>query len=410
MKKSHIFILSLCALLGVRLLITVVTPVFEPSEARYAAISANMARTGNWFVPSFTHEGVYQPFAGKPPLVFQASAACCKVFGVNGFAVRLAPLLSFILLLFIVYRTVLLASHRTSALLATCLCATSPALYATAGFCLTDAPLVCCVSGALLIYWRLAALEKRMARLSATLAISALLGAGMLVKGPVALALFGLPALADAIVNRRWKNLLSVDWVWGALLFLLITAPYFWAVEVHQPGFLRYFFINENLMRFLVKDYGDKYGAGRETFRGMAAIWVLVVTLPWSLAAVFRRPSDWLRARPLKSFLPLAIAVITLFWCLTSRVPLSYLLPATPLFAAYLATDGIRAGICRKKLLRLVPWAAALSCIALAAVLAEVRLFTPKKMPGRSAPPKVSDHYFSYEFYHGPWGKGAPER
>ena len=73
--KSHLFILLLCALLGARLLIMATTPVFEPSEARYAAISANMARTGDWFVPSFTYEGVYQPFAGKPPLVFQAAAA-----------------------------------------------------------------------------------------------------------------------------------------------------------------------------------------------------------------------------------------------------------------------------------------------------------------------------------------------
>ena len=61
LMKSHLFILLLCALLGARLLIMATTPVFEPSEARYAAISANMARTGDWFVPSFTYEGVYPP-------------------------------------------------------------------------------------------------------------------------------------------------------------------------------------------------------------------------------------------------------------------------------------------------------------------------------------------------------------
>ena len=53
-------------------------PVFEPSEARYAAISANMARTGDWFVPSFTCKDACQPFAGKPPFAFQASALSCK--------------------------------------------------------------------------------------------------------------------------------------------------------------------------------------------------------------------------------------------------------------------------------------------------------------------------------------------
>ena len=163
-------------------------------------------------------------------------------------------------------------------------------------------------------------------------------------------------------------------------------------------------------MRFLVRDYGDKYGAGRETFRGMAAIWALVVTLPWSLFLVFRRPSDWRRTRPFGSFLLLSVIVITLFWCLTSRVPIAYLLPVVPLFAAYLSTEGGKLGISRHAMLRFMPWAAAVAVLVLSAVIAAVWICNPKKMPGRSAEPKVSDHYFSYEFYHEPWGKGAPKR
>ena len=408
--RSHRIILSLSILLGIRLLIMATTPVFEPSEARYAAISANMARTGDWFAPSFTYEGTYQRFAGKPPLVFQAAAACCRVLGVNELAVRLVPFLSFLLLLVIVYYAVSIGASSRGALLATGLCATSVALYATVGFCMTDSSLVCCVAGALLLYWRLEGMEGRKPRLFTSLAICALLGVGTLVKGPVALALFGLPVLSDAVINRRWKPLLSADWIWGAVLFLFITVPYFWAVETHQPGFLRYFFINENVMRFLVRDYGDKYGAGRETFRGMAAIWALVVTLPWSLFMIFRRPSDWRRAKPFGSFLLLSAIVITLFWCLTSRVPIAYLLPVVPLFAAYLSTEGGKLGISRHAMLRFMPWAAAVAVLVLSAVIAAVWICNPKKMPGRSAEPKVSDHCFSYEFYHEPWGKGAPKR
>ena len=408
--RSHRIILSLSVLLGIRILIMATTPVFEPSEARYAAISANMARNGDWFVPSFTYEGTYQRFAGKPPLVFQAAAACCRVLGVNELAVRLVPFLSFLLLLVIVYYAVSVGASRRGALLATGLCATSVALYATVGFCMTDSSLACCVAGALLLYWRLEGMEGRKPRLFTSLAICALLGVGTLVKGPVALALFGLPVLSDAVINRRWKTLLSADWFWGAVLFLFITVPYFWAVETHQPGFLRYFFINENVMRFLVRDYGDKYGAGRETFRGMAAVWALVVTLPWSLFVIFRRPSVWRRARPLGSFLLLSVIVITLFWCLTSRVPIAYLLPVVPLFAAYLSTEGWKSGISRHVLLRFMPWAVAAAVLVLSAVIAAVWICNPQKMPGRAAGPKVSDHYFSYEFYHAPWGKGAPKR
>ena len=88
-RGGSIFAAALAALIVVRVAAMLVAPVFEPSEARYAAISANMARTGDWFVPSFTYKGVYQPFAGKPPFAFQASALSCKALGVSEFAVRL---------------------------------------------------------------------------------------------------------------------------------------------------------------------------------------------------------------------------------------------------------------------------------------------------------------------------------
>ena len=174
-------------------------------------------------------------------------------------------------------------------------------------------------------------------------------------------------------------------------------------MEANQPGFLRYFIVNENIMRFLVHDYGDKYGAGRETFRGMAVVWALVATLPWSLVPFFRR------RLPSLSFHTLSILCITLFWCLTSRVPFTYLLPVAPLFAAHLATHPEEFGLDAARLRRLVPFAAALACVVLCGALSYTYAFNRKKMPGASAPMKVSDHYFSYEFYNGPWGEGAPK-
>ena len=108
----------LLILVAVRVAAMLVAPVFEPSEARYAAISANMARAGDWFVPSFTYKGVYQPFAGKPPFAFQASALSCKALGVSEFAVRLPSLVSWLALLAILYWSVRRTSSRDAAMLA----------------------------------------------------------------------------------------------------------------------------------------------------------------------------------------------------------------------------------------------------------------------------------------------------
>ncbi len=434
--RLGIFLLTMALLIAARLVIMGTTYVFEPSESRYAAISANMALTRDWFAPSFTYEGKWEIFAGKPPLAFQASALSALILGGAGeFAVRLPAFLSFLSLLALLYISARKLSRDealdpSAPLLATGICATSAALYATAGFCMTDLPLACCTSGALLIYcaWRARTLIS-------ALAIGALLALGMMIKGPISPLLFLLGALVDFLWRRfalkEERAFPPLGLIAAAIaIFLVAVIPYFALIEKRQSGFLEYFFINENLLRFLVKDYGDKYGAGRESFRGMAAIWAFLVTLPWSpwLAAEFFAPAKRLLERltnkgaasaaPAAAAEPrrystalAAAAAITLFWCLTSRVPPTYLLPVVPLISLHIALHSSRLAApapAARHLWRMLPYAALACVIVLAATLGVTRLTKPRKLPGPDAPPKVSDHYFSYEFYHGPWGEGAP--
>lgn len=409
---SALVAITAAALLALRIAVMLSTPVFEPSEARYAAISANMARTGDFLVPRFTYKGVYRSFDGKPPLVFQAGGAACRAFGVSEFAVRLFPFLCALLTLAILFLAVRRLKNAAAAWKAVCICLTSTAFFAAMGFCMTDIPLTCCVAGSLLLYACCAGSGR--VGWPDTLGISALLGAGMLVKGPVALALFGLPVLADCALNRRWRLLASPKWLAGAALAAAVAAPWFVMMESRNPGFLKYFFINENIMRFLVHDYGDRYGAGRETFRGMAAVYAVVVTLPWSVmpiwSAVARRQRRGARASLRRgfaesvrsSFCLLAVVVIALFWSLTSRVPVAYLFPVVPLFAAWHAA---RPG--RVRFRRMLPLAAACSAAVLLGTVLCTRCFT-NKMPGESAPRRTGNRY-SHEFYHGPWGRPETE-
>lgn len=314
--RKHPILTALLVLAVARFFIATVTPVFDTSEARYAAISANMARTGDFLVPRFTYDDVYQSFDGKPPLLFQTAGAACKVLGCREIAVRLPSLLATLALLGLLWYTVKTLSDRRRALLAVGICSTSVAVYALSGFCMTDALLIPCIAGAYLSY----ALLLRTGQRNWSLGIFLSLAFGMLVKGPVAVALFVGPLVIDACVNHHWRRILSFRWFSGTLIFLGIAAPWFILMERQTPGFLRYFFINENLLRFLVKDYGDKYGAGREFFRGMALVWALVVTLPWTPALLF---GD----RTKRDVFFWGIVGITGFWCLTSRIPLTYVMP-----------------------------------------------------------------------------------
>ena len=396
----------------VRIFLAAATPVFDTSEARYAAIAANMARSGDFLVPRFTYKGDYQSFDGKPPLLFQVGGVACKVFGVNPFAVRFPVLLATAMLFLLLHRVMLVLTDgdRHAALLAVAMTATSTAYAALAGFCMTDGLLVACVAGALLAHTALVKSGNR----NWSLLVCALLGCGMIVKGPVALVEFSLPVGIDALVNRRFSTFKSYRWIPGIMIFALIAAPWFVLMTRENPDFLRYFFLNENLLRFLVHNYGDKYGAGRETFRGMALVWLAVVTLPWSLGPIVRivkriaalPPHLYVRIQAVRrmicrrgdpsAVLGWSVVGITGFWCLTSRVPMAYLMPTVPLACAWMVLTASDEE--RRRLTRRMPIVAGLTSLVLIGGHIGGMFFTDK-MQGAAAPFKLSR--YSYEFYHG---------
>ena len=396
------FWLILVALGAIRLALMATVPVFEPSEARYAALAANMARTGDFTVPRFTYDLVYRPFEGKPPLVFQAGGLCCKAFGVCEFAVRLFPFLCAALLLLALYRAVARRSDAATARLAVVVCATSVSFFASAGIAMTDMTLTFCVAGALFAYLRFA----DGGGFACAAETAALLGLGVLSKGPVALVLFGVPVLADAIVNRRWNAVFNRKWLFAAPLFLAIAVPWFVLAEQRNPGSLRYFLLNENLLRFVSHDYGDRFGTAREFFHGASIVWAFVVTLPWALLPLwdifrrFRKSNNQTIKQsnnfPWKSFEFLSLAAITGFWCLTSRALIYYLLPVVPLFATGLAIEGDR-----ERLRRFAGPCALLAVLVTAGAFAGGLLFTDK-MRGAKTEFSVTENRYAYEFYHGP--------
>ena len=383
--RTRSIILALLVLIVLRFFIAATTPVFDTSEARYAAISANMARTGDFLVPRFTYNDVYQSFDGKPPLLFQTAGLACKALGCREIAVRLPGLLALLAMLALLGHTVKTLSDGRRALLAVAICSTSVAVYALSGFCMTDALLMPCIAGAYLSY----ALLLKTGQRNWSLVIFLALALGMLVKGPVAIALFAGPLVIDACVNHHWHQILSFRWILGLLLFLILAAPWFILMERQTPGFLKYFFINENLLRFLVKNYGDKYGAGREFFRGMALVWAVVVTLPWTPTLIF---GD----RAKRDIFFWGIVGITGFWCLTSRIPLTYVMPIVPLFAVWVALHAKESKI--PLLEKAVPWTALLAIVILSTSLV-ISMMTTKRMRGANAP--YRHNRYSYEFYHG---------
>ena len=322
------------------------TDLIDPTESRYASIASHMVRTGNWLVPMLDLPSGVEPYLGKPPLHFWLTALSYSLFGLEEWSSRLPSFLAGLLVVLSVIRFGTKAWGRASGLLAGLVALATPFFFLYAGGSITDVTLTACISwGVVSAYLFFEEQDVKSKRLNAALvAISAALG--FLTKGPVAIALILLPILLHLGIHKQLRRIKEIPWVLCFLIFMAIVSPWFVLSEIENPGFLKYFFWNENIARYLIKDYGDKYGSGHVYPRGMAILMMILVTMPWAVVVISKFVRDgWSKTKTdLYANKPLLFAVIwglspAIFFCLVRQLHAAYLIPALPGFAA--AVTGI---------------------------------------------------------------------
>ena len=335
--KPGTFLAVLLGLIALRAATLDWLPVVDPSEARYALVGRDMAVSGDWVTPMIWENGQYIPFFSKPPLLFWIQAAFMRAVDMSAFAARLPSFLGAVAVLFSCWfflRKTLPTPILQGALL---ILLSSPLFFIVAGLALTDMLLCLTVTGALFSHYAFTLEQEPRRARSKSLATFAFLGFGMLAKGPVALALFGLPALAWAIWQKNLGHFTKQAWVLGVLLFAAIAAPWYALAERANPGFLEYFLLNENLLRFTASDFGDRYGAGHRYPRGMALLFFLLAMLPWVVVLAVRlRTSEARRSareavkQPDIQYFLVSLGGILLFLGLSRHILGTYVLPAMP--------------------------------------------------------------------------------
>lgn len=385
-----------------RLVLNVYTPLMDPSESRYAVFAKNMAESGNWWTPTYNYYGAETVFVGKPPLAFQMSLAFCKMLGTSVFATRIPAFLSAVLILWLVWRNVKKWRDVQCAQCAVLLTCCSFLFFMYAGQTMTDLILTATITGAIFSYIgfeqelaisndqlaiNASATQKSPATRNSQLAASysvmffVWIALGVLIKGPVAIVMSGLPVFFYVLINNRWKNLKYHAWVLGTIAFIAIIVPYYWIVSIKHPDFLQYFIIEENFNRFLFKGSASRFGTARESFYGVSFVWFLALNLP-TVFLLQLYPSKnrkkiyvWsLFKDPLTGMSALTCISLVLFWALTSRVLITYLLPTIPFFAVFLATRFTDAGLMKqdgfvkKVYLFLISWLLLLPALFTAAV------------------------------------------
>lgn len=317
----------------------------DPDEGMYGTIAREMARSGDWVTPRF--DGVR--YLNKPPLLFWLSALAFRAFGPSEWGVRLWSALPAFGAALLVWAMGRMLYGPAGGYFAALVFGSSLGVFLYAHITLTDPLLIFSLSLAMtgaVLTMRPAATEAGLekARKFAADAGPPLfylaLAIGILTKGLLAVLLPAAIAGAFALLTRSRRALALVasrSAALGIVTFFLIAAPWHFLAARENPGFARYYLLDNQLLRYLNGGtlIEDDVSVTTPAFLVLGLVWFL----PWSflLPAVLRRelgrlknisPDDAMKLLP-----PLWAFMTLLFFSLSSSKLEHYSLPALPALA-----------------------------------------------------------------------------
>lgn len=329
-------------IVGARLVAMIWVPLMDTSEPRYAEIARIMMETGDWITPYFNYG---EPFWGKPPLAFWATALSFKLFGVTEFAARLPSLLVTLALMALLYGLAKRLLPPRAAPLPLLIYAGMALSFIAAGAVLTDPFLAFGMTLSMTAFYRVVLDGETPPRYWPTLFFVGL-AVGLLAKGPLALVLTFGPLTLWALLQRKIGAVVAAfRWGRGLAITLLIALPWYLVAEMKTPGFIDYFIVGEHVRRFLEPGWsGDLYGSAHRRPRGTIWLYALLAAFPWSLlllAALARRAAGRWHPRGARaalldtthSYLLLWLLFPLLFFSVARNILWTYVLPALPAFS-----------------------------------------------------------------------------
>jgi 4-amino-4-deoxy-L-arabinose transferase-like glycosyltransferase len=302
--------------------------LLEPDEGRYAQIPREMLGRGDWVVPHL--QG--QPYLDKPPLMYWLVMLSYSLFGVSEASARLIPALAVHGTILVTYLLGRRSLGERSAFWGALLLAVSPAFAGMGRILLLDGLLTFWITLAMFAVFE--AIRGERFRSGWWYFAAAAVGFGVLTKGPVPFLLIIPPVWVYRRLSPQPREAVGkVRLIYLAGFLAVVAAinlPWYTAIYLRQPVFLRYFFWEHNILRFV------------QPFDHLQPVWyyapiVAVGLLPGIfLAYAFLRHlgnGDLERSRtrtPALGFCLLAGLWCVLFFSLSgSKLP-TYVLPAFP--------------------------------------------------------------------------------
>ena len=241
-----------------------------PDEPRYAQVAREMLERNDFITPTLHGEAWLE----KPALYYWRAMLAFDTFGVKDWVARL-PSATFALGMIVVIFFHMRRFRPGAQLDAALITASCAAVIGFSRGASTDMQLAAPFTVAMLGWYAWFETGKKIWLID----LYVFLAVATLAKGPVAVVLAGAIVLVFCGLRHDYKQAFRTLWWPGILLFCVITLPWFIAVQMKNPQFIRVFILEHNLARF-----------STDTFRHSQPFWyyvpVLLLSLvPWTFFA-----------------------------------------------------------------------------------------------------------------------------
>ncbi len=267
--------------------------LMDDVDAVQAQIARNMLTSGDWVTARL--DGI--PYLEKAPLIYWVIAICYEMFGAHDWVARVPIALSAIGLCWLAAAFGIWAFGKRAGFYVGLCMSTCVGLFLFTRILIPDVMLTLTITLAMWAFLRALDDQEDHHRLWAFV-MALCVGAGLLLKSligvvfPVAAAVLYLALTRELFSARVWKRLHPFT---GFLVVIVIAAPWhilaalrnppYFATTLHSGpaqyhGFLWFFFINEQLLRFLNVRYPRDYNTvPRLYFWLLNLVWLF----PWSV-------------------------------------------------------------------------------------------------------------------------------
>ena len=333
------------------------TALFEPDEGRNAEKAREILLLGDWETP---HEN-FLTTLDKPMFLYWFVALSFKIFGISEWSARLPSALAALGTMFLVYRFARLHLGLWEALWSCLILVTSFEFFSFSRIVIFDMTLTFFISLALFAFYAALSGDQKHAGLNYVLMYAAM-GAGTLVKGPIAVIIPAMVIFCYLFLTHQWLLIKKrMTPLLGAAIYLSIVAPWYLWMDWRNPGYLKYFFWQEHFFRFATPDFG----------RNKSWYYFFVVIgagfAPWSPLLLLTIKDQWKRGfNDANLFLVLWAALPFIFFSLSNAKLPQYILPIFPALAILTGqTIAIRfSGPANKeKWILYIPWSVTLALI-----------------------------------------------